>query len=104
MNDLIRHRLETPRHATEWLEAGPADGRLMIFLDGLPGFSIIWRRQLDELAAAGWRCVAPDMRGYGGSSAPLTVAAYALAEMLSRCSCRARGPIRVDLLRCRASS
>lgn len=68
MNDLIRHRLETPRHATEWLEAGPADGRLMIFLHGLPGFSIIWRRQLDELAAAGWRCVAPDMRGYGGSA------------------------------------
>lgn len=82
MNDLIRNRLETPRHVTEWLEAGPSDGPVMIFLHGWPGLSITWRRQMEELAAAGWRCVAPDMRGYGGSSAPPKVAAYALAEIV----------------------
>ena len=73
--------VETARHRTAYLEAGPADGPLMIFVHGWPGLGLIWRRQLEHFAAAGWRCVAPDMRGYGGSSVPTRIADYAVREI-----------------------
>src|SRR5690242_10612195 len=65
-----QHILETGRHRTAYLETGPADGPLMIFLHGWPELGLVWRAQLEHFGAAGWRCVAPDMRGYGGSSVP----------------------------------
>ncbi len=78
----VRH-IEMPRHRTAWMEAGPHDGPLMVFIHGWPGLGLIWRAQLAHFAAAGWRCVAPDMRGYGGSSVPTTTAAYALRETVA---------------------
>ena len=48
-------------------EAGPADGPLVLLLHGFPEFWWAWRDQLPELAAAGYRAVAMDLRGYGGS-------------------------------------
>ena len=48
----------------------------MMFLHGWPELSLIWRAQMEAFVADGWRCVAPDMRGYGGSSAPAANAAY----------------------------
>lgn len=66
----------TPRHTTRYLECGPVDGPLMIFLHGWPELSLIWRAQMEALASDGWRCIAPDMRGYGGSSAPAALDAY----------------------------
>lgn len=74
-------RIETSRHATSWIEAGPKSGPLMILVHGWPEVSIVWRHQLEYFAAAGWRCVAPDMRGYGSSSAPDQVSAYAMREI-----------------------
>ncbi len=53
----------------------------MIFLHGWPELGLVWRPQLKHFAAAGWRCVAPDMRGYGGSSVPDAIAAYAVREL-----------------------
>src|SRR6195952_4543984 len=61
-------------------ECGPADGPLMIFLHGWPGIALMWRAQMDAFAADGWHCVAPDLRGYGGSSAPAGNDAYTLEE------------------------
>ncbi len=72
--------VETARHLTAYLEVGPADGPLMIFVHGWPGLGLIWRHQLEHFAAAGWRCIAPDMRGYGGSSVPTRIADYAVRE------------------------
>lgn len=72
--------MSTPRHTTSYLEAGPPDGPLMFFLHGFPALSVLWRPQLEYFASRGWRCVAPDMRGYGGSSVPTDPAAYAVAE------------------------
>ena len=48
-------------------EAGPADGPLVLLLHGFPEFWWAWRDQLPALAAAGYRAVAMDLRGYGGS-------------------------------------
>lgn len=79
---ISEHLLETPRHRTAWLEAGPTDGPLMIFIHGWPELSLVWRSQLDHFAGLGWRCVAPDMRGYGGSAVPDATAAYAVRELV----------------------
>src|SRR3954470_18879111 len=51
----------TPRHTTHYVESGPADGPLMIFLHGWPTIGLMWRAQMDALAADGWHCVAPDL-------------------------------------------
>ena len=47
--------------------ASMGDGPLLVLLHGFPEFWWAWRHQLPELAAAGWRTVAMDLRGYGGS-------------------------------------
>jgi pimeloyl-ACP methyl ester carboxylesterase len=52
--------------------SGPA----VVFCHGFPELGFSWRHQLDPTAAAGFRAIAPDLRGYGGSDAPEPVAAY----------------------------
>jgi pimeloyl-ACP methyl ester carboxylesterase len=54
----------------------------MIFLHGWPEIGLMWRAQLEAFASEGWRCAAPDMRGYGGSSASAVYEAYALKEIV----------------------
>jgi len=70
------------RHTTHYWEAGPADGPLMIYLHGWPEIGLVWRAQMEAFASEGWHCIAPDMRGYGGSSAPAPSEAYALKEIV----------------------
>jgi len=81
--DLAVRRFSTARHTTCYLEAGPIDGPLMIFVHGWPGISLMWRAQIEAFAAAGWHCIAPDMRGYGGSSAPTAPQDYVLSEIVA---------------------
>jgi pimeloyl-ACP methyl ester carboxylesterase len=52
-------------HVTEQGE-GPA----VLFCHGFPDTSYTWRRQMKAIASEGYRAIAPDMRGYGRSSAP----------------------------------
>ncbi len=82
MMRLTARSFRSPRHTTHYWEAGPADGPLMIFLHGWPEIGLMWRGQIEVFASEGWRCVAPDMRGYGSSSAPTTSEAYALNEIV----------------------
>ena len=51
-----------------YVEAG--NGPLVVLLHGFPEFWYGWRRQIAPLAAAGFRVVAPDLRGYNLSSKP----------------------------------
>jgi epoxide hydrolase 4 len=57
-----------------YVEAG--EGLLIVLLHGFPEFWYGWRQQIEPLAAAGFRVVAPDMRGYNLSSRPTSVKAY----------------------------
>lgn len=75
--------MATARHRTAYLEAGPADGPLLFMLHGWPELALLWRFQLAHFAAAGWRCIAPDMRGYGGSTVPDRIDAYAVPEIVA---------------------
>jgi epoxide hydrolase 4 len=63
--------------------SGPKDGPVVILLHGFPEFWYGWRRQIEPLAAAGFRVVVPDQRGYNLSSKPSGVAAYSLPELVS---------------------
>jgi pimeloyl-ACP methyl ester carboxylesterase len=62
------------------VEAG--DGPLVVLLHGFPEFWYSWRKQIPALAAAGFRVVAIDMRGYNLSSKPKAVAAYAMRNLV----------------------
>jgi epoxide hydrolase A/B len=60
----------------EFHVATAGSGPLVLLAHGFPELWYSWRHQLDALAAAGYRAVAPDMRGYGGTGAPAEVEAY----------------------------
>ena len=57
------------------------NGPPVILCHGFPELWYSWRHQLPALAAAGYRLVAPDMRGYGQSSIPTDVDAYDLRSV-----------------------
>ena len=81
----------TPRHRTiatngihlHAVEAGPEGGPLLILLHGFPEFWYGWRRQIEPLAAAGFRVLAPDQRGYNLSDKPKKASAYGV-DLLAR--------------------
>jgi len=54
------------------LDAGPADGPLVLLLHGFSESLHMWRSQLSALAAAGYRAVAPSQRGYSPGARPDT--------------------------------
>ena len=58
------------------VETGPEEGPPVLLLHGFPEFWWAWRHQLDALAQAGFRAIAPDLRGYNLSEAPTGVSAY----------------------------
>jgi len=62
-----------------WVEAG--EGPLVILLHGFPEHWYAWRHQVPFLAAAGFRVLAPDMRGYNLSEKPRGVGAYRVEEL-----------------------
>jgi pimeloyl-ACP methyl ester carboxylesterase len=80
---LISRVHSTPRHTSHYLECGPPDGPLLLFVHGWPSIGLMWRAQMTAFAADGWHCVAPDLRGYGGSSMPEADDAYTIEEVLA---------------------
>jgi len=62
------------------VEAGAGD-KLVVLLHGFPEFWYSWRAQIPALARAGYRVVAPDMRGYNTSDKPKGVAAYNVVKL-----------------------
>lgn len=76
-----QHRLvTTPAGRIHLVEQG--EGPLVLLLHGFPEGWYSWRRQLPELARAGYRAVAIDVRGYGRSSKPADLAAYRMVELV----------------------
>ncbi|WP_197739668.1 alpha/beta fold hydrolase [Mycolicibacterium sp. P1-18] len=65
-----------------YLAAGPDDGPLVVLVHGWPAAASTWSPQLRELGSAGYRVIAPDMRGYGESSVPTAPTAYALRHLV----------------------
>jgi epoxide hydrolase 4 len=67
--------------------AGPPSGEPVVLLHGFPEFWYAWRRVMARLAAAGYRVIVPDQRGYNESDKPSGIEAYgveALADDVAR--------------------
>ncbi|TDJ34196.1 MAG: alpha/beta hydrolase [Gammaproteobacteria bacterium] len=59
------------------------EGPPIILIHGFPELAYSWRHQLPALAGAGYRAIAPDMRGYGGSDKPRSVTDYAIQNLVA---------------------
>jgi pimeloyl-ACP methyl ester carboxylesterase len=75
-SDVVHRQLSIDGVELHVAEAGA--GSLVVLLHGFPELWYSWRHQLPALADAGYRAIAPDLRGYGRSSAPGEIEAYAL--------------------------
>jgi pimeloyl-ACP methyl ester carboxylesterase len=64
-------------------EAGPADGPAVVLCHGFPELAHSWRHQVAALSEAGFRVLAPDMRGYGASDRPEEIEAYDLDHLMA---------------------
>jgi len=62
-------------------EAGPKDGLPVVLCHGFPELAYSWRHQLPALAAAGFRVLAPDQRGYGLTSRPPKAEDYDMVHL-----------------------
>src|SRR5215469_5390561 len=62
--------------------AEQGEGPLVLLCHGFPESSYSWRHQLSALAAAGFRAVAPDMRGYGNTDRPEPIDQYTLLHLI----------------------
>ncbi|KAH7067869.1 Alpha/Beta hydrolase protein [Paraphoma chrysanthemicola] len=61
---------------TRYYEGGSKDGVPLIFIHGWPAIAETWKHQLAHFAKLNYRVIAPDVRGYGDSSAPRNKRAY----------------------------
>ncbi len=63
------------------LESGRANAPTVILAHGFPELAYSWRHQIPRLAEAGYHVLAPDQRGYGGSTRPDAIQAYDIAAL-----------------------
>lgn len=60
----------------------PTASRNVVFCHGFPHTGYVWHRQVEALTAAGYRAIAPDLRGYGRAPAPADPNAYTNAAVI----------------------
>ncbi|MFC4374494.1 alpha/beta fold hydrolase [Nocardia halotolerans] len=77
----LRHRY-LDIDGTRMHVAEQGQGYPVVFCHGFPHTSYIWHRQLHAVATAGYRAVAPDLRGYGRTEAPAQIEAYTNAAVI----------------------
>jgi len=53
-----------------YLDEGPADGPIVLLMHGEPSWCYLYRHMIPPLVAAGFRCIAPDLIGFGRSDKP----------------------------------
>lgn len=92
MTEIVPQPLRDPRIQTRFIEANHqrfevdecgSGRRLALCLHGFPEHSFSWRYQLPMLADLGYRAWAPNLRGYGASSRPEGMEAYAIENLMA---------------------
>ncbi|EUA75337.1 alpha/beta hydrolase fold family protein [Mycobacterium xenopi 4042] len=80
--------------------AGPTDGPVVVLLHGFPQFNTSWSKVIDRLSAAGYRCLAPNQRGYSPGARPTRRRDYRMTELIGdvRALIDASGAGRVHLV------
>lgn len=77
---MYRRSIETRTIRMNVLERG--QGPCVLFCHGFPETSHAWRHQIPALAEAGFRAIAPDMRGYGGTDCPSAIDEYTVFHLV----------------------
>jgi pimeloyl-ACP methyl ester carboxylesterase len=78
--EVTERRIPVGRHTLNVAEAG--SGPAVLLLHGFPDRWQLWRHQIPALVGAGYRVIAPDLRGLGESDRPAEVADYELPELV----------------------
>jgi pimeloyl-ACP methyl ester carboxylesterase len=65
------------------LDAGPPDGPVVVLLHGFPQHNDSWNAVIDRLTAAGYRCLAPNQRGYSAGARPSRRRDYRTPELVA---------------------
>jgi pimeloyl-ACP methyl ester carboxylesterase len=81
--DVEKGRLRANGISFSVLAAGRRDRPVVLLLHGFPEGKESWGPQLGALSDAGWRAVAPDLRGFGETDAPKGVEAYAMPHLVA---------------------
>lgn len=79
MGDVRHFTVQT--NGIEMHIAEQGEGRPVVLCHGFPELWYSWRHQMAALAAAGYRAIAPDQRGYGLTSRPSEVEAYEIPTL-----------------------
>ncbi|OAL43049.1 alpha/beta-hydrolase [Pyrenochaeta sp. DS3sAY3a] len=84
MDSLTAHDVTLKNgETTHYYEGGSKDGIPLIFIHGWPDIAESWKHQLSKFSQGGkYRTIAPDMRGYGDSSAPKDKRGYSLEVLV----------------------
>ncbi|WP_167759420.1 alpha/beta fold hydrolase [Mycobacterium sp. PS03-16] len=64
-------------------DAGPADGPVVVLLHGFPQRNSMWAPVIDRLTAQGYRCLAPNQRGYSPGARPTRRRDYVMSELVA---------------------
>ncbi|GEM_PF-43698 len=80
-HEIVEIQIEARGFVFDALAAGAPDGELVVLLHGFPQTAAMWRPQIEALAAAGYRVVAPNQRGYSPGAQPTGTEAYTLDEV-----------------------
>jgi pimeloyl-ACP methyl ester carboxylesterase len=82
------------------IDEGPADGPVVMLLHGPPQFNTTWKAVVARLTAAGYRCLAPNQRGFSPGARPTRRRDYRMEELVQdvRALIDASGAQRVHLV------
>lgn len=80
MNEFKEYEVHANGIRQHVIEAG--SGPAVLLCHGFPEISYSWRHQIRALADAGYRAIAPDMRGYGHTETPAAIDAYTILHLV----------------------
>jgi pimeloyl-ACP methyl ester carboxylesterase len=81
MNEATRQSASVNGITLSYFDVGA--GEPVLLLHGFPDDALIWGEQVKALVAAGYRCIVPDLRGYGESDAPVDRTAYRASNVVA---------------------
>ncbi len=71
--DFEPHYVQIGDYRVHYLDEGPADGEIVWMLHGEPTWSYLYRQMVPVLTEAGYRCIVPDLIGFGRSDKPVSM-------------------------------
>ena len=71
--DFAPHYKDIQGYRVHYLDEGPADGETILLIHGEPTWAYLFRKMIPVLTAAGYRCIVPDLIGFGRSDKPASM-------------------------------